>query len=158
MPVLILFALFLGIPLIEVYLFIVVGGAIGAGWTIALCIATAAVGAWLVRLQGLATVNRARQALAENRFPADAALDGICLVVAGFCLMTPGFFTDAVGFLLLIPPFRRFLQKFVLRHVDIVQTGGVRRRDGTIEGDYEVVDEPVGTIGNNPDSRWRRDT
>jgi UPF0716 protein FxsA len=157
MPLLILFVLFLGIPLIEVYLFIVVGGAIGAGWTIALCIATAAIGAWLDRLQGLATVNRARQALAENRFPADVALDGICLVVAGFCLMTPGFFTDAVGFLLLVPPFRRFLQKFVLRHVQIVQTGGARRRDGTIDGDYEVVDEPVGALERNPDSRWRRE-
>jgi UPF0716 protein FxsA len=157
MPLLILFILFLGIPLIEVYLFIVVGGAIGAGWTIALCIATAAVGAWLVRLQGLATVNRARLALAENRFPADAALDGICLVVAGFCLMTPGFFTDAMGFMLLIPTLRHVLLRWLLRHVDIVQTGARRTRDGTIEGDFEVVDEPGGKIGHHPDSRWRRD-
>ena len=71
--------------------------------------------------------------------------------------MTPGFFTDAVGFLLLIPPFRRFLQKAVLRRVEIVKTGGRRTPDGTIEGDYEIVDEAGGTIGHNPESRWRRD-
>ncbi len=157
MPLLILFILFLGIPLIEVYLFIVVGGAIGVGWTIALCIATAAVGAWLVRLQGLATVNRARQAMAQNEFPADAALDGICLVIAGFCLMTPGFFTDAIGFLLLVPPLRHALQRAFLRHVKVVHTEGRRQRDGTIDGDYEVVDEPTGAISHNPDSQWRRE-
>jgi len=157
MPVLILFILFLGIPLIEVYLFIVVGGLIGAGWTIALCLATAAVGAWLVRLQGMATVQRARQALSENRFPADAALDGICLVVAGFFLITPGFFTDTLGFLLLVPPVRHALQRWALRHVEVIHTGGRHARDGTIDGEYEVVDEPTAMLAHNPKSRWRRE-
>lgn len=157
MPLLILFILFLGIPLLEVYLFVVIGGAIGVGWTIALCLATAAIGAWLVRLQGLATVGRAREALAQNRFPAAAALDGICLVIAGFFLITPGFFTDAMGFLLLVPPLRHLLQRAALSHVEIVQAGGTRRRDGTIDGEYEVVEEPAGMIGRNTNSRWRRD-
>jgi len=157
MPLLILFILFLGIPLLEVYLFVVIGGAIGVGWTIALCLATAGLGAWLVRLQGLATVGRAREALAQNRFPADAALDGICLVIAGFFLITPGFFTDTLGFLLLVPPLRRMVQRLALSNLDIVRTGGARRRDGTIEGEYDVVEEPAGMIGRNPNSRWRRD-
>ena len=156
MPLLILFVLFLGIPLIEVYLFILVGGAIGAGWTIALCLVTAGLGAWLVRLQGMATVNRARNALGENRFPAEEAFDGVCLVVAGFLLMTPGFFTDVIGFLLLVPPLRRFLQARLARHVEVAGMAAGRTRDGTIEGEYEVVDDIQGTIEHNPDSRWRR--
>ena len=148
MPLLILFVLFLGIPLIEVYLFIVVGGAIGAGWTIGLCLLTAGLGAWLVRLQGMATVNRARSALGENRFPAEEAFDGVCLVVAGF--------TDVIGFLLLGPPLRRFLQARLARHVEVAGMAAGRSRDGTIEGEYEVVDDIQGTIEHNPDSRWRR--
>ncbi len=156
MPLLILFVLFFAVPLIEVYLFILVGGQIGAGWTIALCLATAGVGAWLVRLQGMATVNRAREALAQNRYPADEAFDGICLVIGGFMLMTPGFFTDAIGFLLLVPPLRRILQGFLARRVRTAASAHAQARDGTIEGDYEVVDDIKGSITHNPDSRWRR--
>jgi UPF0716 protein FxsA len=107
MPLLIL--LFLAVPFIEIWLLIKVGVVIGAGWTIFLVVATAVIGAGLVRAQGLSTIGRIQQEMAAGRLPADEVLQGLFLLVSGALLVTPGFFTDAVGFALLIPPVRRFL-------------------------------------------------
>ena len=107
MPLLIL--LFLAVPFVEIWLLIKVGVVIGAGWTIFLVVATAVIGAGLVRAQGLSTIGRIQQEMAAGRLPADEVLQGLFLLVSGALLVTPGFFTDAVGFALLIPPVRRFL-------------------------------------------------
>ena len=107
MPLLIL--LFLAVPFIEIWLLIKVGVVIGAGWTIFLVVATAVIGAALVRAQGLSTFGRIQQEMAAGRLPAEEVLQGLFLLVSGALLVTPGFFTDAVGFALLIPPVRRFL-------------------------------------------------
>ncbi|MDH3218168.1 MAG: FxsA family protein [Gammaproteobacteria bacterium] len=98
--------LFLVVPIIEIYLLIQVGQVIGAGWTILLVVLTAVIGVWLLRIQGLSTLTRAQQKLRENELPATEILEGMGLVVAGALLLTPGFFTDAIGFLLLFPPAR----------------------------------------------------
>ena len=107
MPLLIL--LFLAVPFVEIWLLIKVGVVIGAGWTIFLVVATAVIGAGLVQAQGLSTIGRIQQEMAAGRLPADEVLQGLFLLVSGALLVTPGFFTDAVGFALLIPPVRRFL-------------------------------------------------
>ena len=105
--------LFLLVPVLEIYLLIQVGGLIGAGWTIFLVVLTAVIGVALLRKQGISTLNRAQQKLAANELPAHEILEGMGLVVAGALLLTPGFFTDAVGFLLLFPPTRILLVKAV---------------------------------------------
>ena len=98
--------LFLAVPIVEIYLLIQVGQVIGAGWTILLVVLTAVIGVWLLRIQGLSTLLRAQQRLQENQLPAREILEGMALVIAGAFLLTPGFFTDAIGFLLLFPPTR----------------------------------------------------
>ena len=100
---------FLLIPVVEIYLLIQVGQVIGAGWTVLMVVLTAVIGVWLLKIQGLSTLTRAQQRLQENQLPAREILEGMALVVAGAFLLTPGFFTDGIGFLLLFPPTRIWL-------------------------------------------------
>lgn len=112
MPILILF-LFIGIPLIEIYLFIQVGGSIGVWPTIGLVVLTAFIGTALLRQQGMATLARAQSELDQQKLPVRELFDGVCLLVGGLLLLTPGFLTDALGFALLIPPLRFILGRGV---------------------------------------------
>lgn len=112
MPVLIL-ALFIGIPLIEIYLLIQVGGAIGVWSTIGLVVLTAFIGTALLRQQGMATLARAQSELDQQQLPVRELFDGVCLLVGGLLLLTPGFLTDALGFALLIPPLRAIVGRGV---------------------------------------------
>jgi UPF0716 protein FxsA len=102
-----LFILFLTVPLIEIYLLIQVGSAIGALPTVALVIFTAVLGAGLLRWQGFATLQRVRQTMARGELPAIEMFEGAILLVCGALLLTPGFFTDIIGFLGLVPFIRR---------------------------------------------------
>lgn len=100
---------FLLVPVVEIYLLIQVGQVIGAGWTVLLVVLTAVIGVWLLRIQGLSTLTRAQRRLQENELPAREMLEGVALVIAGAFLLTPGFATDTLGFLLLLPPTRIWL-------------------------------------------------
>lgn len=100
---------FLLVPIVEIYLLIQVGQVIGAGWTVLLVVLTAVIGVWLLRIQGLSTLTRAQRRLQENELPAREMLEGVALVIAGAFLLTPGFATDTLGFLLLFPPTRIWL-------------------------------------------------
>lgn len=143
----ILLALFLVVPLAEIWLLITVGTTIGVGWTVALVVLTAVIGALLVRVQGIATLARSRAMLQRGELPAIELLEGVALLMAGALLLTPGFFTDAVGFVLLISPLRRGLVETILRRGiirPVVQADG--RPSGTdarrtIEGDFRRVDD-----------------
>lgn len=104
-------AVFLIVPILEIYLLLQVGGVIGAGWTIALVVLTAVIGVQLLKMQGFSTLTRARQKMDAGELPAQEMLEGMALVVAGALLLTPGFFTDGVGFFLLFQPTRRWLMK-----------------------------------------------
>ncbi len=144
-----LFILFLLIPLIEIYFLIQVGKVIGAGWTIFAVVATAVIGAWLLRMQGFSTLQRAQMSIAQGQIPAIAMLEGVALVMSGALLLTPGFFTDTIGFLLLIPAVRQALIKRAFANGQFVfrgqtmhshHTNGASMRDTTIiEG--ELVDD-----------------
>jgi UPF0716 protein FxsA len=107
--------LFVGVPLTELYLLIEVGSQIGALPTIGLSVLTALLGGALARIQGFSVLMRVRDAIARNQMPALEMLDGALLLVAGLALLLPGFFTDILGFLLLVPMLRRLLiSRFVL--------------------------------------------
>ena len=97
---------FIVVPLTEVALFVQVGGLIGLWPTLGVILATAVAGAMLVRAQGVAVVARLREALEEFGDPVEPAAHGALILLAGALLLTPGFFTDAVGFALLAPPVR----------------------------------------------------
>ncbi len=129
---------FLVVPIVEIYLLIQVGQVIGAGWTVFLVVLTAVIGVWLLKLQGISTLARAQRKLQQDELPAREMLEGMGLVVAGALLLTPGFFTDTIGFLLLLPPVRiwligRIAQRMVLSTSVRVQ-GEHPRADDVIDG------------------------
>ncbi|WP_250460058.1 FxsA family protein [Microbulbifer litoralis] len=139
-----LLLLFIVIPILEMWLLIAVGSEIGALPTIGLVLLTAVVGLALLRRQGLSTVMRAQQKMQAGELPAREMVEGIFLAVGGALLLTPGFFTDALGFACLIPGLRQLLLGRILRHVTVVRGPGAtppggagRQRDhDVIEGDY----------------------
>ena len=146
-PFPIVFLLFLAIPLVEIWLLIKVGGVIGAFPTVALVVLTAVIGAALVRHQGLATLRRLQVAMARGEAPAIEMLEGVLLLVSALLLLTPGFFTDALGFACLIPPVRRALALWLLGRFAVITPAGQGPRQGgghhttTIEGEFRREDE-----------------
>ena len=139
MPALILLCLFIGVPLVEIAVFIQVGERIGLWPTLAVVILTAVAGTFMLRLQGMMTLMRARAAMERGEMPLAEVFDGACLLVAGALLLTPGFVTDALGGLLFLPPVRLGLRKLLGRFFRPIH---VRRAydDGTIDGEYTVVE------------------
>ncbi|EOX3404903.1 FxsA family protein [Vibrio cholerae] len=113
----ILLFLFIAVPVIEIALFIQVGGVLGVWPTIALVLLTAIVGASLVRSQGLQTLLTVQQRLAQGQLPAQQILEGVMLAVAGVLLLTPGFFTDILGMLVLLPAPRAYFAKQLMSRV-----------------------------------------
>jgi UPF0716 protein FxsA len=129
--------IFLVVPIIEIYLLIQVGQVIGAGWTIFFVVLTAVLGVWLLRIQGLSTLMRAQRKLQENELPAREILEGMGLVIAGALLLTPGFFTDAVGFFLLFPPTRIWLVRRIASRMVVSSTVNMH---GYQTSDDDVID------------------
>ncbi len=109
-----LFLVFLVVPLVEIYFLIQIGSVVGAGWTIFLVVFTAMLGAFLVRAQGFSTLARVQTQLAKSEMPAMEIIEGLFLFVAGALLLTPGFFTDAIGFICLTPPLRRGIIRYFI--------------------------------------------
>lgn len=105
-----LFLLFLVVPLVELFLFLVIGQRIGILPTFAIILLTGLLGAALARSQGMKAIAKYQQALAEGRLPHEAVIDGLLILVAGALLLTPGFLTDTIGFLLLAPPVRTLVR------------------------------------------------
>ena len=115
-PFTIIFLCFLVIPTAEIYLLIQIGQVIGAGWTIFGVVATAVVGAWLIRIQGILTLHRALESLRRKEVPAIELIEGLFLLICAALLITPGFVTDSIGFLCLVTPVRRALAAMVLQY------------------------------------------
>ena len=109
--------LFIVIPIVEIYVIIQVGQAIGALWTIALLIADSVLGSVLMRSQGRAAWLRFNAALAEGRVPHREVLDGVLVIFGGALLLTPGFATDVFGALLLLPPTRAVIRRVLVRRL-----------------------------------------
>lgn len=112
----ILFLLFLSIPILEIYLLLEVSDRIGPLSTVGLVVFTAVVGVWLLRVQGFATLARAQASLARGEVPAATMIEGVMLFIAGALLLTPGFFTDTIGFIFLIPVTRQWIASSILKN------------------------------------------
>ncbi|MFK7763330.1 MAG: FxsA family protein [Roseobacter sp.] len=147
-----LFIAFLAIPLIEITLFIQIGGIIGLGWTLATVVVTAILGTFLVRNQGALALGQVRNSFNEMRDPTEPLAHGAMILFSGALLLTPGFFTDAVGFLLLVPAVRTSAFRAVKARVNVqgFQTGpgrqhphqrpaGQRTREDVIDGEFIEV-------------------
>ncbi len=158
----IIFLLMVGIPIAEIAVFIEVGGRIGLWPTIGAIILTAMIGTFLLRQQGLATLQKVQLSLDQGRLPLTEVFDGLCLLVAGVLLLTPGFVTDGFGFLLFLPPFRALLRHTLARYWRAsgrinIQTGpegpfGPDHPGGgpTIEGEYREINPKNGGPRRKP--------
>ncbi len=145
-----LFLAFVSVPLIEIALFIQVGGAIGLWPTLAVVIVTAMIGTFLVRNQGALAMGNLQRSFSELNDPTEPLAHGAMILIAGALLLTPGFFTDAVGFALLMPPVRAGVLKYLQSRVKVqsFSMGGThshpsRRHDhgpDVIDGEFTEVD------------------
>lgn len=139
--------LFLGMPLLEVAAFVQIGGQIGALWTILLTVGTAILGAYLVRTQGIRTLLSVREQLSQGQLPAVTVVEGIILLVCGALLLTPGFISDTLGFLGLVPGVRHVVAQSLVSKVFVTRMqrqggfGGSASNQGhTIEGQFRRED------------------
>ncbi|NOR32642.1 MAG: FxsA family protein [Sulfitobacter sp.] len=114
-----LFLAFIAVPLIEIALFIQIGGAIGLGWTLAIVVLTALIGTSLMRAQGAMAMSQIRSSLSEVRDPTEPLVNGAMILFAGALLLTPGFFTDAIGFSLLVPGIRSVVFQAIRSRVSV---------------------------------------
>lgn len=173
---LILLVLFIAVPVIEIGVFIQVGGLIGLWPTLAIVILTAVAGTALLRQQGLSVMGRAQESLNRGEMPLREVFDGACLLLAGALLLTPGFVTDATGLMLFLPPVRDALRRTIVPA--LVKRGTIQysatysrethtyrnteagpfdrsgvspRGDGPeIEGDYREINPDEGDTGTEP--------
>ncbi len=159
------FLIFIIIPLAEIIVFMGVSDVIGLGTALIMALLTAILGGLIVRYQGTKTLAAAQSSLRRGILPSKELFDGLCLIAAGATLITPGFITDALGFILLVPPLRELLRQKLLNsgkfeisgfdarheHVDIRGFGSTHHEQytdprgsqgaGIIDAEYETVDE-----------------
>ncbi len=126
------------IPLIEIYLFIEIGGQIGAGYTILFILLTAVIGLYFAKLEGINTIRSGMNQLTNNQMPIYEMISGAALAFAAVLLIIPGFATDIIGFLLIIPFTRNLLFKFITKKYEKTK---VSSEDDLIEGEYEDKDK-----------------
>jgi UPF0716 protein FxsA len=149
-----LFVAFLLVPLIEIALFIQIGGAIGLGWTLLIVVMTAILGTYLVRAQGLQALGQVKSSFNQMRDPSEALAHGAMILFSGALLLTPGFFTDAVGFALLVPAVRLAVFNWARSKIKVSSfsthgAGGPQPDviDGSyseVPADQKTVDRPSG--------------
>jgi len=131
-----LFILFLFVPLLEIYLLFQLSGLFGVMPTILLCVLTAMIGAALLRYQGIQTIYRVQTKLSQGEIPAIDLLGGVILLLSGALLLTPGFFTDCIGFLCLVPQFRNYLSaRFLQYQLHNARVDSVHK-NFTVDGEY----------------------
>lgn len=145
------------LPLIEIALFVVIGGQIGVWTTLALVLGSAVAGAFILRFQGLVAIGETQRALREMRDPSEPVANGAMLMMAGVLLMIPGFLTDAVALVLLLPPVRQAIYRRIRAKVRVSSAG---RRAGpaqgdVIEGEWRDMGTPAVPRDNRP-SGWTR--
>ena len=140
-----IFLLFLlVVPVLEIYMLLQIGSVIGVIPTIFSVVATAVIGSLLLRQQGFSTLQRLQQNMAQGVMPAKELIEGPILLVGGALLLTPGFVTDAIGFLCLIPVTRQRIVSYVLEHLVIPNASHGQSCETShpdvIEGDYKRHD------------------
>ena len=150
-----LFLLFAGFTTLELYLLIKLGGMIGFWYTVLIIFATAWAGSNLVRKQGLKILQQARLEMQRGLMPAGAMMDGVCLLIAGALLITPGLITDAIGFLLLFPVTRIFFKRGMLRRAKAWMHKNATAHSYTYTNFGQSPDFGAGFPGASPEpSEW----
>ena len=171
-----LFVALVAIPVIEIALFIQIGGAIGTWPTLGLVVLTTILGTWLVRAQGRHALMKLQRSLSDLTDPAEPLAHGAMMLIAGFLLILPGFFTDAIGFALLIPAVRSAVLRLLRARIAVAQfRAGQEMRfrhagqpgdpfdrhphhpagEDVIDGECQEV-EPVKRPTHNVPSGWTR--
>ena len=165
------FALILGLPLVEISLYVTLGAWLGVWWTLAIVIGTALLGLWLIRSQGTRTGADLRATLMSRKNPTQALAGGALTLLSGVLLILPGFLTDAVGLLLLLPPVQRWVaHRLTLRardqmasHVQARMWEAATTRRNKVDPKIDVIDatweelpEGEDTPPRGPRSGWTR--
>ena len=127
-----LFLLFIGLPALEIFLLIKIGGQVGALNTVALIFLTAIIGLYFAKLQGIQTIKSGMVNLYQNKMPVYEMMSGASIALAALLLITPGFFTDSIGFLLLIPFTRKIFFKLAFKNKPMTN---VKKKSDTIDGE-----------------------
>lgn len=144
-----LLLLFITIPLLELFVFLIIGQRIGIPMTLATIVVTAFLGAFLTKSQGLKAIARYQESISQGRLPHEAIIDSLLILVAGALLLTPGFLTDSIGFALLVPSVRAFIrgrvEKSLREKLTVVSRGmgspaGENRGPQVITVEAEVVE------------------
>ena len=129
------FLLFIGLPALEIFLLIKIGGHVGAINTVALIFLTAIIGIYFAKLQGIQTLKSGMVNLYQNKMPVYEMMSGASIAVAALLLIIPGFLTDLIGFLLLIPFTRKIFFKLVFRNKPMTD---IKKQNDAIDG--EIID------------------
>jgi UPF0716 protein FxsA len=154
MPVRILPIIFLVVPILEIAVFILIGQQIGLGWTLLLILVTAIIGVYLLRQQGFGVLAQIREDVNAGRLPAQAMAHGVLILVAGLLLLTPGFVTDTLGFLLFVPSIRDWVWRVVAPDFFSRLSGSWARWPGSYDGGttyHAVIDIEVDEADRPPD-------
>jgi len=138
-PGFIFLLVFVGAPVIELYFMIQVGAEIGAFSTVMLVLFTAALGGVLVRLQGFTTAMRVKESMARGEIPAIEMMEGVLLLLAGLSLLLPGFITDALGFICLIPAARRGIVLWFLKRTHVIWPAASPMQPKS-DADHRIID------------------
>ena len=149
-----LFLVLVIVPMIEIGLFIQLGGFIGLWPTLAIVVATAVLGSFLLRTQGLSTLEELRRTAETGQNPAGPLAHGALILAAGLLLLTPGFFTDSIGFLLMVPPVRALLIRWLAARAQMkiyASAANSPHAPDIIDAEFEVMDDK--TPG---DSGWTK--
>ncbi len=153
-----LFAIFLIVPMIEIGIFILVGQAIGLWLTLGGVVLTALIGSFIIRLQGISLISEIRQMTAAGKLPARQIADGVMLAIAGALLLTPGYFTDLLGFLLLVPAVRTLIYTALKSRISVVAGFSSTKSPGPGSGErgapYSKHMEDAETVDLDEDN-WR---
>ena len=150
-----LLIIFIAVPLIEIGLFIQVGDKIGLWPTLLIVLITAITGTWLVRSQGAQTLVNLQGSFQNMKDPTEPLAHGALILFAGALLLTPGFFTDSVGFLLLFPPFRIFVMQSIRSKL---KTSNINFKTPRENSDEDVIEGQFKQVSPNEDpSGWTKD-
>lgn len=170
MPFSIIPFLLLFIPICEIGVFILVGGQIGVGYTLALILVTAIIGSILLRFQGLSLLSKIQNETRAGRMPGKELVSGVMILIAGILLLTPGFVTDTIGFLLFVPFVRTVIWAFIGSKISVSMAGSMQggatqgnsagfgfnpppRNNGSNEGVVDL-DADEYSEAPNPDTPW----
>jgi UPF0716 protein FxsA len=142
--------LFLLFPALEIYLYVLLGGQIGAGATIGVVVGAMVAGFAILRFQGFSMLLKARRALLDGKQPAGPIIEGVAVLIAGLLLILPGMISDVLGLLLLIPPVRRALIKIIVKAVSARLHQGTRATEAEAG---EIIDVTFTEVPPEPPSR-----